>query len=491
MTSARPSAWARLSIRARLMTIGILGLAGALVVGFAVLYAAVTASVEHTVDTQARTVARDVGLLVDSARLPDPVPQFGAQVVQILDADGRVAGGSLTADRLTPLVTSAERTRLAAGDVLTISGTRSAQTGQLRVAGYAAGPASARVLVVAAVPTTDMDTASEALRRLLFWAFPIFLGITALIAWRVIGAALKPVDTLRREADRIGAAGVGVNIARRPSPAIRDSAAPSQSVVSVAPPTSPEDERLTVPPSRDEISALAQTLNGMLDRLAAARVSQRAFIADAAHELRSPLASLRMQLDVAQHVGEGGSLPADLIPELDRLSTLVDDLLILARLGDSTPPAPTPVPIAPLLDGLKHRYAVARVPVHVTTPDGDLTAYGIPGDVLRAVTNLVDNAVRHAASAVTVTAAGAPTNPPRVEIIVSDDGHGIPESDRERVFERFTRLDDARTRDAGGSGLGLSIARELIRRSGGDIRLADAAPGLRAVVSLPTHPISG
>ena len=99
--------------------------------------------------------------------------------------------------------------------------------------------------------------------------------------------------------------------------------------------------------------------------------------------------------------------------------------------------------------------------------------------------------MRHAASAVTVTAAGVPTNPPRVEIIVSDDGHGIPESDRERVFERFTRLDDARTRDAGGSGLGLSIARELVRRSGGDIRLADAAPGLRAVVSLPTHPISG
>ena len=126
----------------------------------------------------------------------------------------------------------------------------------------------------------------------------------------------------------------------------------------------------------------------MLDRLAAARVSQRAFIADAAHELRSPLASLRMQLDVAQHVGEGGSLPADLIPELDRLSTLVDDLLTLARLGDSAPPAPTPVPIAPLLDGLRHRYAVARVPVHVTVPEGDLTAYGISGDVLRAVTNL-------------------------------------------------------------------------------------------------------
>ena len=445
------------------MTIGILGLAGALVVGFAVLYAAVTASVEHSVDTQARTAARDVGLLVDSARLPDPVPQYGAQVVQLLDAEGRVAGGSLTADRLTPLVTPDERARLAMGEVVTISGTRAAQTGQLRAAAHAAGPASARVLVVAAVPTTDMDTAREALRRLLFWAFPVFLGITALIAWRVTGAALEPVDTLRREADRIGAAGTDRTTDR-------------------------SAERLTVPPARDEISALAQTLNGMLDRLAAARATQRAFVADAAHELRSPLASLRMQLDVAQHVGEGGSLPADLIPEIDRLTTLVDDLLVLARLGDSAAPAPTPVPIAPLLDGLRHRYAVARVPVHVTTPGGDLTAYGISADLLRAVTNLVDNAVRHAATAVTVTAAPVRSDPPTVEIVVSDDGHGIPEPDRERVFERFTRLDDARTRDAGGSGLGLSIARELVRRSGGDIRLADAAPGLRATVSLPMDP---
>ena len=104
------------------------------------------------------------------------------------------------------------------------------------------------------------------------------------------------------------------------------------------------------------------------------------------------------------------------------------------------------------------------------------------------MTNLVDNAVRHAATAVTVTAAPVGSDPPRVEIVVSDDGHGIPEPDRERVFERFTRLDDARTRDAGGSGLGLSIARELVRRSGGDIRLADAAPGLRATVSLPMDP---
>ena len=468
-----PSTWARLSIRARLMTIGILGLAGALVVGFSVLYAAVTASVEHSVDSQARTAARDVGLLVDSARLPDPVPQYGAQVVQLLDASGRVAGGSLTADRLTPLVTPDERARLAMGEVVTISGTRAAQTGQLRAAAYAAGPASARVLVVAAVPTTDMDTAREALRQLLFWAFPVFLAITALIAWRVIGAALEPVDTLRREADRIGAAGT-------------DRSADGSTDGS----TDRSTERLSVPPARDEISALAQTLNGMLDRLAAARATQRAFVADAAHELRSPLASLRMQLDVAQHIGEGGSLPADLIPEIDRLTTLVDDLLVLARLGDSAAPAPTPVPIAPLLDGLTHRYAVARVPVHVTTPGGDLTAYGISADVLRAVTNLVDNAVRHAATAVTVTASAVRSDPPRVEIVVSDDGHGIPEPDRERVFERFTRLDDARTRDAGGSGLGLSIARELVRRSGGDIRLADAAavPGLHAVVSLPMEP---
>ena len=480
------------------MTVGIVGVAGALLLGFALLYAALTVSLGRSVDAQATSIAREVAALIAAGRLADPVPQYGAQFVQVLDRDGRVVGASVTADQLTPVVTPAEREQLIRGEVLTISGSRAALASELRVAGAVAGPANSGQLVVAALPTADLDRAGDLLRRLLLIAFPLFLGAMALIAWRVVGAALRPVDDLRRGASRIGAsAGVPGTHPHDGGPA-------------------PDPERLPVPPSHDEIHALATTLNDMLDRLDAARATQRAFVTDAAHELRSPLASIRLQLDVAAHVGDGGSLPADLPPEVDRLTALVEDLLTLARAGDMPPAPPEEVPLASFLVEVAQRYAAARVPVRVSeepvaevpvevtsssevtvgevaAAPGGLTAYLPRGDLVRAVTNLVDNAVRHARSEVVMSArsvsAGSDAGS-RVEIVVSDDGHGIPESDRERVFDRFARLDEARARDAGGSGLGLAIARELVRRAGGDIRLEGAAPGLRAVVSLPTKPVA-
>ncbi|MEI2826321.1 MAG: ATP-binding protein [Dermatophilaceae bacterium] len=466
---------ARLGLRARLLTVGIVGVAGALLLGFALLYAALTVSLGRSVDAQATSIAREIAALITAGRLADPVPQYGAQFVQVLDREGRVVAASVTADQLTPVVTAPEREQLARGEVLTIAGSRAALASELRVAGALAGPASSGQLVVAALPTADLDRAGDLLRRLLLIAFPLFLGAMAIIAWRVVGAALRPVDDLRRGASRIGAS--------------TDTARTSSHPSGIA----PAPERLPVPATHDEIHALATTLNDMLDRLDAARATQRAFVTDAAHELRSPLASIRLQLDVAAHVGDGGSLTTDLLPEIDRLTALVEDLLTLARAGD-VPPAPAEaVPIGSFLTEVAQRYAAARVPV--TAPDltavpGGLTAYLPRGDLVRAVTNLVDNAVRHARTGVTLTAypVGGQGDPPRVEMVVSDDGHGIPEEDRERVFDRFARLDEARARDAGGSGLGLAIARELVHRSGGDIRLADAAPGLRAVVSLPSAP---
>ena len=512
---------ARLGLRARLMTIGIVGVAAALLLGFALLYAALTVSLGRAVDGQASSVAKEVAALINAGRLADPVPQYGAQLVQVLDCDGRVVAASVTADQLTPVVTADERARLGNGEVITIPGARAAQSSELRVAGAAAGPASAGQLVVAALPTADLDRAGDLLRRLLLIAFPLFLGAMALIAWRVVGAALRPVDDLRRGAARIGA---------------------STQVGAGSP------ERLPVPPTSDEIHALATTLNDMLDRLDAARATQRSFVADAAYELRSPLASIRLQLDVADHVGDGGTLPAELLPEVDRLTALVEDLLTLARASDAPPEAPDLIEVPAFLHDLTTRYAGARVPVTLASAGRDtaedevpafirvrpmvepgptaegaeptedevpafirvrpkvepnqtaegaeptderVTAYLPRGDLLRAVTNLVDNAVRHARTEVRLTAYPVRVDPaeqPLVEIAVSDDGHGIPEQDRERVFDRFARLDDARARDEGGSGLGLAIARELIRRNGGDIRLADAAPGVRAVVTVPSAP---
>jgi signal transduction histidine kinase len=196
---------------------------------------------------------------------------------------------------------------------------------------------------------------------------------------------------------------------------------------------------------------------------------------------------MRTQLEVAAHLGEGGDLPAHLLTDVDRLTTLVDDLLLLARADDATVASRpgSDVDVAALVAEVGARYAGARVAVRLA-PDlapGKLHAEASREDLGRALTNLVDNAVRHARTSVVLDARVAGH---RLEVTVTDDGHGIPVEDRERVFDRFTRLDEARDRDSGGSGLGLAITRALLRRGGGDVRLEDAGPGVRAVVSLPS-----
>jgi signal transduction histidine kinase len=247
--------------------------------------------------------------------------------------------------------------------------------------------------------------------------------------------------------------------------------------------------RLPVPESRDEVYDLATTLNDMLARLEAADARQRALVSDAAHELRSPLASMRLQLEVAlghpdrqdwRETAEG------VLEDTLRLSRLAEDLLALARLDESggTARRRDPVDLDELIRQTAGRYAEARVAVTAHSP-GPVTVYGDAIDLGRVLTNLVDNAVRHATSKVELALSTTGTPAPAAVVTVTDDGPGIPEADRERVFDRFTRLDAARSRDDGGAGLGLAIVRETIRAHDGDVCLEDAAPGLRAVVRLP------
>jgi signal transduction histidine kinase len=223
----------------------------------------------------------------------------------------------------------------------------------------------------------------------------------------------------------------------------------------------------------------------MLHRLDAARARQRAFVADAAHELRSPLTTMRTELEVAQRLPDTDwpALAGDLLADVDRLSRLVDDLLLLARADDavSTPAAAAPaatVELGGLLGEVAARYPAVRYvrPEQPVCTTGDRDALG------RVVANLLDNATRHAAGEVVLTVAA---DGGYQRISVCDDGPGIPAADRERVFQRFTRLDDARARDAGGTGLGLAIVRELVRQHHGIVTLGDADPGLRVDVRLP------
>ena len=459
-TAGRPRAgrFQRISLRARLMSIGVLGVAGALVLGGLLLYAVLTAALTRTVQASALSSAREVALLVETNRLPDPVPVSGAQVVQVIDAQGRVVSGSPTADRLTALVTPDERQSALAGDAVMVPGARAGLSGSLQVAALEANAGGKRVTVVAAAPTADVEASGRTLRLLLLVLFPLLLAVLAVIAWRIIGAALRPVEALRLGAARIDA-------------------------------TSSDTERLPVPATQDEISALATTLNEMLERVAAARRTQRAFVADAAHELRSPLASMRTQLEVAQRLGEAEPLAAELLADVDRLSALVEDLLLLARTDEGGGgSAVGEVDVGALLRSVAGRYAGGRVPVRLTVGDRGPGVDDCPlvvrfpqDDLMRVLTNVIDNAVRHARTAVLIDVAARRSE---VQVRISDDGHGIPEVDRERVFDRFTRLDEARDRDRGGSGLGLAITRELLRRGGGTIRLEDAEPGVRAVITL-------
>jgi signal transduction histidine kinase len=453
-----------LGLRTRLLIIGLTGIALALLVAGAGFYQALTVSTDRTLDREALSSAHEIAALVDDGRLPEALPTAGAQLVQVVDASQRVLAASLGADRLVPVLDPGQLRAAVAGEAVLVDGARFGSSGPLRVRAITAGTSDAPVAVIVAVQVGDVLAARTALRTGLLVVFPVVLLVMAVVAWVVMGRTLRPVEQLRAGAERIGAGpGDGPGA-----------------------PTDP-DARLPVPAAADEIRALALTLNGMLDRLSAARERQRAFVADAAHELRSPLASMRVQLEVAERLGEGGELPAELAPELARLSALVEDLLLLARSGaDSPVPAhPEPVVVGPLLAEV-----AADVPgrdgvrVEALRPAEALTVSADPAELRRVLVNLTTNAIRHARARVCLDGVAAPDG--RVVLRVTDDGPGIPAADRERVFERFARLDDARSRDAGGTGLGLPIAAELVARAGGRIALTDApGGGLRAEVRLP------
>ncbi len=443
--------WRGLSLRSRLILIGTAGLAAGLALGGLLMVLTLRYTLQRSLDESAVRTAREVATLIDTGRLPDPIPVApGAEVVQVVDENGGIRQASAGADRLVAVLRPAELRRARAGDRLYVSGDRASVDGPLRVVAVPAGTPDDPQTVLVAVPAQDLTDAVRVLRNILLVAYPLLVLVLVGVAWRVVGATLRPVEALRRGAEEITGPG-----------------------------------QLPVPSARDEIYRLAVTLNGMLDRLEAARQRQRAFVADAAHELRSPLTSMRTQLEVSSRIHEPAPVD-DLLLDVARLSRLVDDLLLLARADDAGLPAGRrePVDVTALLTEVAGRYPNGRVPVTVSAASyRPLWTEGDPDRLGRIVTNLVDNAVRYASSSVVLAAA---PESGRVLLTVTDDGPGIAPADRERVFDRFTRLDDARGRDEGGSGLGLAIARELARLHGGTVRLADAAPGVRAEIRLPT-----
>lgn len=448
----RPS---ELSLRARLLWLTVLVVTAGLAAGGILLVGVLNFALLRAVNAEALDTARGVAKLIDQDSLSQPIPVNPAMQVQVIDAQNRVVAVSAGADRLIPMLHPDELSGMADEGAVDIPGNRIGLDGSARVVMKTAGPPTTPVRVLVARSTGDLSQGVHILRVTLLIAFPVLLGMLAAINWRVLGAALRPVDALRAGAEEItGGTRAG---------------------------------RLPVPESRDEIYRLAVTLNGMLHRLDAARARQRAFVADAAHELRSPLTNMRTELEVAQRLPDSTDWPAisaDLLADVERLSRLVDDLLLLARSDDGVPAGrPATARLADVdLDTLVADVASRFAGIAYERPDSAVAATVEPDAIGRVVANLLDNAVRHARSEVRVVV--AEDGAYRL-ITVTDDGPGIAPADRERVFDRFTRLDDARARDAGGSGLGLAIVRELVRRHGGTVTLGDASPGLRVDVRLP------
>ncbi|GAA4483209.1 ATP-binding protein [Rhodococcus olei] len=247
-------------------------------------------------------------------------------------------------------------------------------------------------------------------------------------------------------------------------------------------------ERVPVPAQRDEIAALAKTMNEMLARIESGQNAQRRFVADASHELRSPLATVTAALEIGRDRPElldTELVEGTLLPEADRMHHLIDDLLLLAQADEHRLPLRiTDVDVDDIVAAEIRRKRAEKGPHFSCTLDpvqvkGDLT------QISRVVRNLVDNAARHASGAVRVRvsqAHGVAT------IEVSDDGPGIPESDRSRVFERFVRLQRDRGRRTGGSGLGLAIVAEIVSAHDGTVRVGDSPDGgATLVVELPVQ----
>ncbi|WP_433370132.1 ATP-binding protein [Streptosporangium sp. CA-115845] len=295
------------------------------------------------------------------------------------------------------------------------------------------------VLVVQA--RASLEPTGDALRALwglLLPGIPALLLLVAVLTWLAVGRALAPVSAIRTEMADITASDL--------------------------------HRRVPVPRSRDEIARLAETMNRTLDRLELAVSRHKRFVADAAHELRSPLAILRTRLELAPP----GPLAAEALTDVERIQVLTSDLLLLARLDAAEPVCHQEVDLGQVTaeEAARSRpRAEIRVTLEVAA---DTVVLGSAGQLRRLVANLVDNAVRHANSAVTVRLA---SDGGEAVLDVCDDGPGIPAEHHEAVFDRFTRLDEARDRDAGGSGLGLAIARDIAVRHGGSLRIAGEERG--------------
>jgi signal transduction histidine kinase len=448
--------WVRQSLRARLTLLATGLFSVAVVTGAILLLVLQRTALTRVLDQSANKTATQIAVLFRSGKEPTTLPPTsgGITFVQVVEPNDQVIAASPGADRHTSVLTPSELADVRQGQRINVPSPTS--DAELRIVGHKLG----RRTILVATDVSRVDDSLRLLTRAALIGSPIAVLLMALASYGVVALTLRPVAELRHGATDITAAGLA-------------------------------KQRLPVPASQDEIHRLAVTLNAMLDRIDSATSRQRTFVGDAAHELRSPLASLRVQLEVAQRLGPAADWPGvidDVLVDVERLDRLVEDLLALARLDESGAlTRHDPVELDQLVQEVARGYASGRVTVGVTAEP--VIVSGDPDALRRVVINLLDNAVRYASGEVAVDVRSAKRDGDDVAILtVLDDGPGIPEAERERVFDRFYRVQESRSRSSGGTGLGLPIVRDIVRNHGGRVRLTareDGRPGLRAIVVLP------
>jgi signal transduction histidine kinase len=406
--------------------------------------------IDESLIQRADNIEGDVARGTLGSRLPgegDPEDLF----TQVIGPDGRVAGASANAADLPAASNPLDPgTR---DSMRSVSGIRGSDEFRILARPVETGDGSVTLVVA-----KNLDDVHESV-RILTWSlavsFPVATLLLTILVWWLTGRVLHPVEAIRAEVASIS----GTELHRR----------------------------VPVPRTHDEISSLAQTMNEMLRRMEQATEQQQRFVADASHELRGPLTRIRSALEVAKahpDVVDDETLHQSLLTETEALSQLVDDLLFLARseagaLGHPTETVDLDDLVLDEARRLRDRGANRVVIGSVSAA----RALGDPRQLTRAIRNLASNAERHASSTVTFELR---EDGDTCELVVADDGAGIPREHHRTVFERFTRLDEARSRDAGGFGLGLAIVQDIVTRHGGSIEIATQdGGGARFVLTLP------
>lgn len=455
-----------MSVRTRVTAVAGLALTAAVSLGLVILYLLQVGSAHRTADDQLRTYAAQIE---QSARLaqpggwPRPLPSFPLDAnaqAQVLAVDtGRVLASTRDLEGYAALYA------LPAGSASPIrrSAVDPALRGEVRAVATSAIVDGRAVSIITWTSTDPFSQINATFSRLLLVGVPGILLLACATVWLVVGRALRPVERIRRTVTDISAA----DLSRRvPEPAIRD-----------------------------EIGELARTMNDMLARLEDSLTRQRRFVADASHELRTPLAGIRAAVEIGlTHPDRApwSQIADRVVRQSERLETLVQELLLLARSDDHQLVQHCRLlGITALVQNVRAALPAPRVPIDfhdwATTNDhtgADARVVGDPEQLERMVRNVLENAIRHAHHRVDVSIDRS--RPLAVAIVVTDDGPGIPIDDRERVFDRFVRLDASRQSGSGTSGLGLAIAKEIASAHGGSIAIGDApTAGALVRITLP------